>query len=173
MSILVSRPYDVMKLLFRTVLAVEPRPIVSTYEGNVFNIDIESTGEIIPVEFDSLNYEFIQKMFTEENGIFEVEEYGKVFYEIGRVSLAVLLLNSINVKKYISESTHNEYPKFVVEYEDEFYKIHQSISLLWNQFVNKVGLKTLYDNNVVFSPDSVFGIIDFILRNTSSIILMI
>jgi hypothetical protein len=159
-----SKPYDMNKLLFQTILGSERRAkVIEQHGDNEFVIKFENSKSIGTITFDNLNYDFINKLFLEKTDIYDYEDYGKIFYEYARVAFCELALTTLNIDDYFAKEQEKDsayaYPKFVAEYADEFDKINQSITVLWKQFIDKVNLSESYKKAFTILPDTVGGIL--------------
>jgi hypothetical protein len=139
MRIDVGSPYNCLKIALRYALGSIVRPALVDIDNN-YIIFRNDTEEVV-FEFPQLNYEYANRIAIEDIPSFGQEEYGKFFYEYGRVLFANLIVAMLHLDWYaVGERAHNEL-RFVSEYYDELVKLNAKAEEILTAFEDTIQLK--------------------------------
>jgi hypothetical protein len=132
-------PYNCAKIAIRYALgSVTSRPSVATINKNT--VSLKNETEEFTFSFPELNYEYANKIALEDIPAFDQEEYGKFFYEYGRVLLANALIAITHLDWYAVGSKHDSELQFVSEYYDELLKLNQKVEEVLQAFSSTLTL---------------------------------
>ena len=160
MMLYASRPYDMVKLLLRIALGEDSRPVITSIEENIVVLNFnDDTDEEISVTFDHLDNEYVQTIFTDENGIYDLSDYQKYIYEMSRITLVSTVLKVIEIQSFMHEYNLS-YPPFMSEYETILYKLSYELESVWARFVTTVGLDTRYNEEVTINVTQAFELLN-------------
>jgi hypothetical protein len=139
MRVDVGSPYNCTKIALRYLLGNIIRPKLAKITENciIYQNDIE---EII-FEFPKLNYEYANSIALEDIPSFGQEEYGKFFYEYGRVLLANLVIAFTRLDWYSFGERATTDLKFVADYYDELIKLNNRVQEILDAFCDTIQLK--------------------------------
>jgi hypothetical protein len=148
MRVNVGSPYNCTKIALRYLLGNIIRP---KFEGVVDNlVTFRNDKEEVIFEFPKLNYEYANEIALEDIPSFGQEEFGKFFYEYGRVLLANLVVAFTRLDWHsFGEKAKGEL-KFVAEYYDELLKLNRRMQEILDAFSNTIKLER-DPNNPVFA----------------------
>jgi hypothetical protein len=139
MRIDVGSPYNCLKILLRYALGSLIRPSLISIDNEF--ITFRNDKEEVVFEFPKLNYEYANKIAIEDIPSFGQEEYGRFFYEYGRVLFANLIVAITHLDWYaVGERSRNEL-RFVSEYYDELIKLNNKVSEVLSAFEDTIQLK--------------------------------
>jgi hypothetical protein len=139
MRIDVGSPYNCVKIALRYALGNIKRPKLSNIVDNI--ITYRNDTEEVLFEFPSLNYEYANKIAMEDIPSFTQEEYGKFFYEYGRVLFANLIVALTHLDWYAFGEKARSELRFVGEYYDELLKLDAKLEEVLNAFMDTIQVK--------------------------------
>jgi hypothetical protein len=139
MRINVGSPYNCLKIALRYALGSIKRPALADID-DAFVVFRNDTEEVI-FEFPPLNYEYANAIALEDIPSFGQEEFGKFFYEYGRVLFANLIVVLTHLDWHaVGKKAHNEL-RFVSEYYDELLKLNNKVEEILIAFEDMIQVK--------------------------------
>jgi hypothetical protein len=139
MRIDIGSPYNCLKLLLRYALGSIVRPALVSINDN--HVILKNNIEEVVLDFPSLNYEYANGIGIDDIPAFEQEDYGKFFYEYGRVLFANLIIALTHLDWYaVGENARKELG-FVYEYYDELLKLNAKAEEVIAAFEDTIQLK--------------------------------
>jgi hypothetical protein len=139
MRVDVGSPYNCIKIALRYALGNILRPNLADIQEKL--VTFRNDKEEVVFEFPDLNYEYVNRIAIEDIKSFGQEEFGKFFYEYGRVLLANLVIAFTHLDWYAyGEKARNEL-RFVGEYYDELLKLNGKASEVLDAFIDMVKIK--------------------------------
>ncbi|MDR2409343.1 MAG: hypothetical protein LBE13_14685 [Bacteroidales bacterium] len=140
MHINVGSPYNCAKIALRYALGSIERPVLKS-TSNDFLVFHNSNEEVL-FNFPELNYSYINKLPVENINSFGQEEYGKFFYEYGRVLFANLIVAITHLDWYAAiEKSNKEEFKFVSEYYHEIVSLNNKVNMVLDAFCDTIKLE--------------------------------
>jgi hypothetical protein len=139
MRVDVGSPYNCVKIALRYALGNIIRPTLSNVQKNIVSF-LNDKEEVI-FEFPKLNYEYANRIAVEDINSFDQEEFGKFFYEYGRVLLSNLVIVLTHLDWYVFGENAREDLKFISEYYDELLKLNDKVPQVLDAFMETINLK--------------------------------
>jgi hypothetical protein len=110
------------------------------YHAEPGQVSMRNDTEEFIFEFEDLNYDYANKIAIEDIPSFGQEEFGKFFYEYGRLLFANLIIAMTHLDwDALGEKAHNEL-RFVADYYDELLKLHNRAKEVLDAFCDTIKL---------------------------------